>query len=1024
MLYDREGLLDCGVTLFSSVQIAHLRNPKNLWHTIFIMKITLLFSLLFCVTCILSLGTFAEESYRMALLSGDLPEYDRLLAERLESELTGRGCRVERINAATLSDAKQLNSDRFDLLILPNSASLPIQSMAVIEAFLQQGGDLLALNAPAFTQWLWQQEGEWMSEPEWRRRLSEVRTDHLLFDFEKDDLSPWQRSTNAPDSRALYEQSGGYSGNGLHVRIENMTGWDTFGTTIRPAVFPEGHSLLCFYAKGIGKTKTLSLECVERDGSRWIAVFPVTGEWTRIVLTPGDFTYWESIAGRGQAGDSLNPANAISVRVGVALTHTGLRGGEYEYYIDELGTAPNPFGEMPREIVRPPRIEGVSPSYKFYPVTDTARIQSRWQPMLSINDPIPVPQSMKAHHPRPTGQGFNKKRGWRWIPVFEALGPQGEWRGAPVGIVLNEEEPLRGSVRAWFSTSDPGWYKESAVQKTIVAVAERMAQPVYLMEAGAEFFAYYPGEPITIGARVANFTPEVQQEYSVRFTIAALDDPGKPLLSREEKIVLSPGKVQPVSFIITDSLAKSGIDPKRSADYLVTSSLWSSSKEIDGIQSEFSVIQLKSESECRFVTTSGGDFIRDGKKWYVHGVNYMPSTGIGIEEQSDFEFWMGKRPYDPEFIQRDLERCRDLGLNSVSIFVYRNSIESRNLLDILRRCENLGLLVNLSIRPGTPMDYDWNQWKSIIEFNHLREWDVIYAYDIAWEPFFGNEPQRRTYDPQWREWIDKKYGSLENAEQAWGISAPRWNEQVTTPSPEQLGRDGVHRKMVADYRRFVDELIHQHYLEAKNNILSIDPNHLISFRMTVTGDPTFPGDTNMPYDFQGVAESMDFLAPEGYGRIGDWERIKPGVFTVAYARYCAPEKPVLWAEAGVHVWDESTMQSDPEKLEYQGRFYEDFYRMVLMSHSNGIVWWWYPGGYRTNERSDYGIINPDGTDRPNSRVIRRYAEKALAERTIPKPDYWISIDRDADARGLFGVYERVQKEFWEAIEAGKTPGLR
>ena len=39
-------------------------------------------------------------------------------------------------------------------------------------------------------------------------------------------------------------------------------------------------------------------------------------------------------------------------------------------------------------------------------------------------------------------------------------------------------------------------------------------------------------------------------------------------------------------------------------------------------------------------------------------------------------------------------------------------------------------------------------------------------------------------------------------------------------------------------------------------------------------------------------------------------------------------------------------------------------------------------------------------------------------------DVWIPIDRDADARGLFGVYEHVKEDFWKAIEKGKTPGLR
>jgi len=169
---------------------------------------------------------------------------------------------------------------------------------------------------------------------------------------------------------------------------------------------------------------------------------------------------------------------------------------------------------------------------------------------------------------------------------------------------------------------------------------------------------------------------------------------------------------------------------------------------------------------------------------------------------------------------------------------------------------------------------------------------------------------------------------------------------------------------------------------------------------------------------------MDFLSPEAYGRVGDWQRVRPGMFTVTYGRFYAPDKPVLWAEAGVSTWDRQTMVADPERLTFQGTFFADMYRMVLQSYSNGIVWWWYPGGFRVGENSDFGIINPDGTDRPATRVIREQAKNVLAERTIPQSDLYIEIDRRADARGLFGLYGHVRDVYWRAVEAGHVPGLR
>lgn len=966
----------------------------------------------------------ADESYRVALLADDLPQYDLPLTQQLEKTLKNAGFSVSPLSVDAICDSTQFNVSRYDLLVLPNASTLPHPSACEIGTFLEQGGDLLALNAPAFTQILWKSGDGWDTEAIWRKRLSEIPMENRLFDFETQDLTGWQRSTNAPESLATYEIVKDSQGCVLHARVENMTGWDTFSSPDFAKPIPAGHSLIGLKAKGVGDIRALSLECMEKDGSRWIAVFPVADQWKRIVLTPGDFVYWQSTPGRGGQGDVVNLQNVVRMQVGVAWTHTGQRGGAYEYYIDDIGTSPNSVGELRRSAGTVLPIEGLCPGYKFYPVTDIACIKPRWLPAQSINLSIAVPNALQAHHPRPTGQGFNKERNWRWIPLLEAYGPKGEWRGAPAGLFVDAKNPKTASVRAWFSVGDPEWYKQPVVQQIVTAVVKRMSRQVFLIEAGSEFFAYRSDEPVVLGAKIANFSRRKQTDYSLQYEVVSKDNPDKPLFTSHEKLSLAPGEIKSTSFVVPFSLRSYKPKDGEVTQLAVRTTFNETMEPVDRISCDLTVFEPKSENERKFVSTNKGDFMLDGKKWYAHGVNYMPSTGIGVEDGGYFEYWLGKKSYDPEMIQRDLERCRDLGLNSVSIFIHHNSVPSRNLLDILWRCEKLGLKVNLSIRPGTPLEYDWNQWKEIIEFNRLREWDAIYAYDIAWEPFFGDEGQRRAYDPQWREWIVKKYGTVESAEKSWGVPARRIDGQASTPSAEQLGSDGPHRKMVADYRRFVDALLDQYYKKAAEKIRAVDPKHLVSFRMTVTGDPTFLGDTNMPYDFKGVAGCMDFLAPEGYGRIGGWEQIKPGVFTAAYARYCAPQKPVLWAEAGVHVWNEQTMQSDPERLDFQGRFYEDFYRMLLMSYSNGVVWWWYPGGYRANERSDYGIINPDGTDRPNSKIIRRYAAEILKERAIPKPDIWIPIDRDADARGLYGIYARVKEPFWSAIDAGKTPGLK
>jgi hypothetical protein len=239
-----------------------------------------------------------------------------------------------------------------------------------------------------------------------------------------------------------------------------------------------------------------------------------------------------------------------------------------------------------------------------------------------------------------------------------------------------------------------------------------------------------------------------------------------------------------------------------------------------------------------------------------------------------------------------------------------------------------------------------------------------------------------------------------------------------------MAQDGEWRKLAADYRCFLDDVLRQRYGEARRLVKSIDPRHAVSFRMANTGDPTYHQKNYLPYDFYGLADAVDIWEPEAYGRIGDWDRVRDGRFKTDYARLCDAQKPYVWAEMGSSVWDPKQMEPSPQKLEFQGRYFRDFYRLMRESGADGIFFWWYAGGWRLNENSDFGVINPDGTDRPVTKVIREEAGRFLAAPKPPPPDSFIVVDRDQDARGLVGMYEAVKGEYWAAVAAGKTPGLK
>ena len=385
-------------------------------------------------------------------------------------------------------------------------------------------------------------------------------------------------------------------------------------------------------------------------------------------------------------------------------------------------------------------------------------------------------------------------------------------------------------------------------------------------------------------------------------------------------------------------------------------------------------------------------------------------------------------------IERDLRRIKALNFNAVSVFIYYESLKAQHLLDLLRRCEALGLHVNQSLRPGTPMDFRWKEMRDLIEYYRLARNDMVFAYDLAWEPSHGNhEQQQRAYASLWNQWVLKRHGSLPAAEKAWGQSVAPTNQtpQSALPTPHldvppmsQLMTDGPWRKLVADYRLFLDDLLRANYSAARDRIRSIAPHHAVSFRMSNAGDPLYSWEAALPYDFYGLADAVDIWEPEAYGRIGDWSRVRPGIFTAAYARLCDPAKPLMWAEMGYNAWDMNRMAPDPEKLAFEARYYADFYRMLIESGADGVFFWWYPGGFRLGENSDFGIINPDGTDRPVTRVIRTEGPRFLRAPKPAKPDSWITVNRDRDARGLYGIYQAVQAEFWRALDTRSRPALK
>lgn len=968
----------------------------------------------------------------VVVLSGGWAGRSKELAEAYRAEMEKAGLRSVIVGPWEITTPGVLDPRWIRLFVIPEAQVFPGEAILPLDRYLRRGGNLLALGGPAMdrlvTSVTVSGRTEWLDEKALTARLERVAASTPLLDMSRLKPEDWKREANDLSSPSAWRMEAPGNGVGPAVRHEigQLSGWDTIGAPLDRAAAP-GENLVFFRARGEGATTALAVELRERDGSRWIATVPLSQTWRRYALPPSDFRLWdpERSSGRGGKGDQVNLQAVERVVVGLAFTHTSVPGGKHAYWFADLETGKGP------DVVRynPPVLETISPDYKLYPIREAVSVRNVAGQAL-VNAPTPpLPRNLLSTHPRPTGSGFLKERSYRWIPLLQVEGKNGT-AGTLATLIRHLSGPYAGGAWASFTAPDREWYARPDVRRYVIATVRRMLGRPMFAEAGAQYFGYFPDEKPLLGARVPVHDGK---GLSVRFTVTD----GKRSRAFQRTV--------PFQRTGSDAVAQVRWQPDRLTEheYTVVAELLEGNTVLDRLEHPITVrhpVGYPGTPRPRtWIGIRNGQFELDGKPWYPHGVNYMPSSGIATEAGSYFEYWLSSQSYDPVVIDRDLRRIRDIGFNMVSVFIYTHTMHSHNLVDLLNRCDRYGLRVNLSLRPGTPLDFEWPGVGDIIKVNRLADDPTVFAYDLAWEPMWLYRNQRKRWDGAWEEWLRRQYGSVEAAERDLGEAIPREDGRVAGPSDADVGPNSRIPRVAAAYRRFQDDLLSRKHMEARQKIRTVDTKHLLSFRMTLAGDPT-AGPAIMPYDFAGLARSMDFMAPEGYGRIGDWERVKPGWFTAAYSRMTAPGRPVLWAEFGYTIWNKGSQPDIPQgasfadafdarhyvkgTIEFTERYYRDFFEMALRSGSAGTVCWWYPGGYRVGENSDFGIINPDGTWRGITRIIREYADRFAQRPFPPEPDVWLTVDRDRHPDGIYGIYTEVGQEFWRLIDEGRFPGLK
>ncbi len=951
--------------------------------------------------------------------------------DALQQALVGVG---ESLSVKGLSDdpTTVFDINGAGIVLVAGANRMPNTAVPAIQSYLNGGGRIVMLGGPAFETNLVEIDGEWLTYDECLVRATESENRALLLDTSS-------KSTEAKLSRQTNDTSAGYrwsigdyglenSEGQLFHEVDNLSSWDTFRLDLN---YKKGdYSTITLYAKpGDDHTTGFYIELHEKGGVRWTAGIKFTSDdWAHYILTPQDFTWFNGGAATNNKVPDLN--NIEMLQVGFASQAAVQTMGHHSYYIADVALCAPTF-EVPE--LKTLTLDGVAPLYEQYPITNAANIETYDNQVFIQERDYVLPETLISCNPGRQGLGFANGRTSRFVPLLRVTDEKGLHSGYAAWMHIyssttDKNGNMEGAIVAYFSAVSDDFYDENGIA-AIKDVVEVLTRNVFLVEGGTDEFIYVEEDTEQITVGVSYVTMPGADTSKLVAGVALYD--GDKLLKEftSESFAPKSGK--------NDILTVSGAyDIANGKPDRAVATLTMNGEVIDRVEHEVDFWVAKPESERSYVYIENGMYMKDGEPITFFGVNYMPSSGMAEADGTLFEHYVCAAAYDPDVYANDLARIKDIGMNAISIFIHNVSLDSNNVLHLVNMAEEMGIYVDLAIRGyAYPLkNYSEDMVERFIHQYHFEDNDNIVAYDIAWEERLGTYEGhysnnydryvgRDIWDADFTEWVKLNYGSLANAQAVWGTTLPK-NPDGTYRIDDSvlIGDNQRYTKAVAAYYRFLDDQVAKEMNDEILHFKSLVPNQLTSFRLSWAGS-TFSGNpTEGLFDYQSLAPVLDFLSPEGYALGASEDRALQVTFANAYARYVQPDSPVVWKEFGKSCWsgtDDGNFNPSSSALKAAADYYRYTLEYCLSSYTSGMYAWFYAGGFRIGENSDYGILNPDGSDREITTLLREYAPKFIEQGARPEPDVLIEVERDDYLKTIYGMFSDVLPELREPVRDGK-----
>lgn len=936
--------------------------------------------------------------------------HNKSFQQKLLQSIRDSRFNVEVVNPSDLHESLIRKRNHGAILVFPDAVRFPVKAKSALVNFLKARNHLLAVSGPVFSSFVMQApDGRWVDRRELNTQLAKS-AGLQLEDFTNSDLTEWKREADSLEH--TIQVSNDLSGNSrikpaMHVIINKLSKWDVLSKSYPEGKSPNGFSGMIFWAKGGVDTPELAIEWKEVDGTRWVSVIRLSTSWKKYTLLPEDFRFWDGPSARRDSALDTVKAVKLSFELadGISRQKTGIR---HEYFVADIKLVRDEFQDSD---FQPLILESLSPSYKTY-MTKASKVtvaDTDFTIASGVDVVCPIPHSM--------GFGSDAVRSIREIPVMNTLNNGGQITGTATHILLNTTSEYAGSIWGYAGFSQEWLNKNAdAVIPHLISMLKRMDEGVFLANAGTDRFGYGADEPVKIGAVVLN-----NNSASTKAVIDVNISANRHVVySRRFDIAISSG--------ITD--LSSGLDTIKTlpySEYTITTALSVKGRVVDRISYPFNIVVYPALTSANTVSADGEDFMLNGKKWYPLGINYFPRYSPAQEGFLDMLRWLSPAQYNPLIVEQDLQLAQNLGMNMMSISYIRPD-ESGALIDFMTRAERRGIKINVYVPGLHPIWRDFLTADTMIKAANLYRSPNVFAYDLGIEVHMGNYAERKQFDYRWQDWVKQRYGSLRDAYDDWGYEPKVIDGFITGPTDDQLMQDGVWRIYVATYRRFWDDEVSKGYRIVKEHVKSLDQRHLLGAKSGWAGTGSMWAVAGFQVDLLSGAKHLDFISPEAYNLSGGPDDFLKGGFSTAYSRAVSGGKPVFWSEfgspTGANIPAMKYVGYTPAMLDDQVQYYRNILRMVYDVSANGAAAWWWPVGYRVDEKSDLGIINPDLTPRPAALEFPSIAPRMTSSRTMRKPDTYLTVDRDAYITGYAGVYTQFADEYVKLFKAGKFPGVR